>query len=512
MSSDRRISRRTAARPLAAPALLLAAGILALACGHKKPPQPPPSKVPQRVTLEAHQRGHEAIVTFPYPTTTISGTGLDGLGKVEVWQLAQEVPEFAVEMLAEEAAGRAEAQKLLDDLGLSLYETPEGVPGMPGAPGTPPEGTSLDGATAMTPGMEGNVAPPAVGTVDEMAPEETVPPPSEVIAPEDAGSAEAGEAADGTGNAAGDDEGEGETPPEAESELSPEEQLQVRIDTARNLLRSPPTQPSTFIQATPKDFRSDSELVLELEDADIDAAVIGDRIVLRLPVPPRPDEGPEIGYIYGVKIFSLQRKASEFSNLVSLLPVETPVAPQAVIVEAQGDGVHVDWTAEEDPKEGFRVYRRVAQTRTYGEAVGTVAATQRSYIDRQAVYGARYIYGVTAVADTSPLVESDISSEHEIDYQDRFGPRTPGGLVAFPEAGRVRLLWTTVTDPDLAGYEVLRRAADETEARVVSAGLVTAGQYLDQNVPSGEWFYSVRAVDETGNRSDDSAETPARVP
>jgi hypothetical protein len=84
--------------------------------------------------------------------------------------------------------------------------------------------------------------------------------------------------------------------------------------------------------------------------------------------------------------------------------------------------------------------------------------------------------------------------------------------VAFPEAGRVRLLWTPVADPDLAGYVVLRRAATEAEPTVVTAELVTGGQYLDQGGPSGEWFYVGRAVDTTGNRGAESTEAPARVP
>jgi hypothetical protein len=386
------------------------------------------------------------------------------------------------------------------------------VPSDPGAPIVPPttgaetvdEGPAADSSTA-TPSA--GDAPTGEATDAPAATSET-PASDDADEPEaaDEGGEDDDEADGGEADERGEDEGD------AAPELSEEEQLEARIEAARNLLRSAPTPRSTFIQATLKDFRSDSQLWFELEEPDLDSALIGDRLFLRLPLPPRPAEGPEVGFVIAARVSSLEGKESDFSNLVSLLPEAPPPAPQEVTVEAQSDGIHVDWTAELDPKDGFRVYRREAQTRTYGEPVGTVLAALRSYVDRQAIYGARYIYTVTSVAKLSPLLESEVSSEHEIDYQDRFGPAIPGGLVAFPEAGRVRLLWTPVADPDLAGYEVLRRAATEAEPRVVTAELVTGGQYLDQGVPSGEWFYVVRAVDTTGNRGAESTEAPARVP
>ena len=142
MSCEMSLSRRSAPNNLVALASLALALLTSAACGHKRPPVPPPSKVPQRVVLQVHQRGQEAILTFPFPTTTISGTALPRIAKLEVWQYSLEVPEFAVELMAEEAAQRKEAQKLLDDLGLPLYETPvpaanlptSGVAGEDGAP------------------------------------------------------------------------------------------------------------------------------------------------------------------------------------------------------------------------------------------------------------------------------------------------------------------------------------------------------------------------------------------
>ncbi len=136
--------RRRVAALAPALTLVLCCALWSLACGHKKSPTPPPSKVPQRVNLAAHQRGSEVVVEFPFPTITISGTPLPGISKIEMWRFAMEVPEFAVEMLAEEAVARQEAQELLDELGLGLYDVitpPEGGVVDPFATGAPPLGT-----------------------------------------------------------------------------------------------------------------------------------------------------------------------------------------------------------------------------------------------------------------------------------------------------------------------------------------------------------------------------------
>ena len=555
---------RRAATPGPAFALALCCALAAAGCGHKKSPTPPPSKIPQRVTLSAHQRGSEAILEFPFPTMTISGTSLPGISRIEIWRFGMEVPEFALELLAEEDARREEAQDLLDELGLDLYETPVGLPGEDGAPsagelpagadatGVPPPAFPLQDPAGDKAREEGIPGAAAVETAaggedaaDDTAEDDTL----EDGTLEDGtleddtlddGTLEDGTTSAGEGDADDDDALEGGAPGEdgtgeelagegdaaaeggaeegADVELTAEEELALRVEAARNLLRSPVTPKSSFIAATAKDFKKGAELVLAVDAEEISTAVVGDLVVLRIPLPPRAAAGPELGYLFAAKIFALNGKPSDLSNTAGLLPEESPPAPRDVKVEAQPDGVALEWRADEEPRGGFRIYRRDAQARAYGAPLATVPGTLYSgdvytYVDRLAVFGARYIYGVTALASATPLLESDLSSEHEVDYQDRFGPAVPGGLVAFPEAGRVRLLWTPVADPDLAGYEVRRRARVEDDPVTLSEQPVTGSQYLDEAVTSGEvWLYSVVSVDESGNRSEPGLEVQVRVP
>jgi hypothetical protein len=518
------LPRRSAPRTFVALASLALALLTSAACGHKRPPIPPPSKVPQRVVLQVHQRGQQAILTFPFPTTTISGTPLPGISKVEIWQYSLEVPEFAVELMAEEATQRKEARKLLDDLGLPLYETPVPVAGLPTPGGAGQDGAPL-GATGETgetpPAAAPEDAPPTAQMQGEAASDTRSDAlPAEPADDEGAAAADAaantasGQTEDsqtGDGETEDDQAAEGET---AATPLTPEEELALKVEAARTLLKSPPTPKSSFITATKKDFTKGATLVFAAEGDDIANLLIGDNVVLRLPLPARPTEGPEIGHLFGAQVYSMNGKPSDLSERVVVLPSATPPAPRDFVVAPEAYGVMLKWAADEDPEAGFRVYRRDAQARLYGEPIVILpTGSERLYIDRQAIFGARYIYGVTAVASTEPLLESELSSEHEIDYQDRFGPATPVGLVAFPEVGRVRLLWTGVSDADLVGYEIFRRDAGAETPTKLTSELVTRSQYLDENLTSGQvLFYSVVAIDGSGNRSQTSAETEVRVP
>jgi fibronectin type 3 domain-containing protein len=176
-------------------------------------------------------------------------------------------------------------------------------------------------------------------------------------------------------------------------------------------------------------------------------------------------------------------------------------------------GVKLSWTADPAPENGYKVYRREAQVRAYGDAVATLLAPEvTTWTDWTAVLGTRYIYGVAAVGSADPLVESPISEERELLYRDLFPPAVPTHVVAFPEPGQVRILWDLSEEEDLAGFEVRRRIGGVSEAVAVQDELITDSEYVDSAVPPRQLvFYSVIAVDEKGNRSEPSAEVEVRI-
>ncbi len=267
------------------------------------------------------------------------------------------------------------------------------------------------------------------------------------------------------------------------------------------------------VQVDPREFAGLAEPVLRIEGAELTAAVTGDRLQVRLPIEPPAPADVEPVQVYGVVSTAGRRLESAISNLVNVQPQQPPPAPVLKSVEPSADGIEIAWRADDDPAVGFRVYRRDADSRTYGEPIGQLAASTRSHRDTTARFGARYVYTVTAVSRGAPLTESALAAEREVDYQDRYPPPPPEGLVVLAESGRVRLLWEPSEADDVAGYRVYRRATDEADYwRLVDEPRVEL-DYVDSEVAAGRRYsYYITAVDLQGNESEASESGEAVVP
>lgn len=89
-------------------------------------------------------------------------------------------------------------------------------------------------------------------------------------------------------------------------------------------------------------------------------------------------------------------------------------------------------------------------------------------------------------------------------------PATPTGLtVVTASPAGIALRWNAVTgDPTLYGYEVRRSSASGGPYTTIAT--ITGTEYTDTSITQGvTYFYVVRAVDESFNRSGDSAEVTA---
>lgn len=95
-------------------------------------------------------------------------------------------------------------------------------------------------------------------------------------------------------------------------------------------------------------------------------------------------------------------------------------------------------------------------------------------------------------------------------YADVTRPAITLGLASRVNGGDVALTWTANNEADLAGYRLFRRSAQGTPVELTAAP-VTGTSYVDTGVADGTYFYSVVAVDTTGNAADPSAEDDAIV-
>jgi hypothetical protein len=260
-----------------------------------------------------------------------------------------------------------------------------------------------------------------------------------------------------------------------------------------------------------REFELAAKPTLRIGGAELASAISGDRITLRFRLPePLPAPAPQ--RFYAVRTHALAGEASELSNLVALLPRDVPAPPESFRVTGRKDGIELSWAADGAALAGHNLYRRLATETGYGPALAELAATSTGTIDRAAVYGQRYIYAATAVAGRAPLVESALSVEREIAYDDRYAPETPVGLAALPGAGEIRLVWEPVSEPDVAGY-VVERAEPGNDFHRVTQSPVTSPEHVDRGLASGfDFRYRVAAIDRVGNLGAFSPPVEARVP
>ncbi len=262
-----------------------------------------------------------------------------------------------------------------------------------------------------------------------------------------------------------------------------------------------------------REFNAAAKLLQTLSGADLTTATDGDRVNVLLPLPESAAGAtPEARY-FAIRTFGKDGDRSDFSNVAMLVPKAPPPAPDRVTAVARADGVMVEWSPVAGAAAGYNIYRRGSQERAHGRPIHVAGPQETSWLDTTARFGESYIYTVTALGQLQPIVESAITREQEVRYQDRFAPPPPGDLVALAEEGRVRLVWRASEADDLAGYIVYRRAGDSGAFERLTAQPVEAAELIDTAVRAGDSYtYRVTAIDQAGNESAHGGEVRATVP
>lgn len=112
-------------------------------------------------------------------------------------------------------------------------------------------------------------------------------------------------------------------------------------------------------------------------------------------------------------------------------------------------------------------------------------------------FGIETCYVLRSVTGLGEMaVEGDASMRACVTPVDRFAPAAPAQLVAIATAGAINLLWEANTDPDLAGYIVLRGAVGDATLQPLTPMPITDVRFSDTTVTSGmRYVYAVVAVD-----------------
>lgn len=239
--------------------------------------------------------------------------------------------------------------------------------------------------------------------------------------------------------------------------------------------------------------------------------------------------------VYVVRTFASPKKSSGNSNAA---PVGVQPAPQAIDdlkANLTSSAIVLAWTppkplADATPTiAGYRLYRAEAAATATAEnpqlksplaRVGETSPDSQSFRDAQFSFGATYVYSVRSFSQYSAEApESTDSNLVVITPRDTFPPAAPQGLIAVlvPAQGNVlahiELSWAISPETDLAGYNVYRTEQAGVQPTRLNTELLLTPAFRDMNVQPGRvYFYSVTAVDSSGNESASSTAASGSVP
>jgi hypothetical protein len=479
-------------------------------CGHKGTPKPPPQKIPERVRdLKVTQRGNQMLVSFSYPQVTISGLPIEDIVSIELWEYAMPVPDFRAEVLGAEEGEGTEGEEAEGEE--DAAEDSEGVAAGEGE-------DEEDGAGEGEAETQGDTeeAEPEEADADERSSRGAEP----LAGPQGTGSA----ARTGVVSDFGELEKLGEIGTTIESaitegagapdELEPgedDEDDDDDDDDDSDDDGEPSVSKESLLEVDPRQFAVAARRRATLAGAELSNAISGS--LVRTTIDLGEVEPSELeAMVYAVKSFQTLKRASGFSNVVTIIPRVTPDPPTELEASATSDGIRLAWVFEGEEPEEFRIYRRDPLQPSFDLHIGVREGDEDRFLDSGAAFGGEYIYVVTAVINKVPLVESRFSEELEVGLVDEFAPEPPTDLVIFAEVGTARLLWQASEDDDLDGYFIYRKEADGPFERLNDEPHRRT-DYNDTEAASGRRYsYRIVAVDLTGNTSEPSEEVETRIP
>ena len=297
------------------------------------------------------------------------------------------------------------------------------------------------------------------------------------------------------------------------------EQLQPALATTA-VVPPEPDVPEAITQfaaqptLTAAQFAKVSERVGSIESADLAGATVGATLTFSDQPSLQADPGRPVRLTYAVVTEGPDGR-SDFSNMVTIVPLAVAVAPANLTATAAADGVKLEWKAPETSViegtspviAGYNIYRGgVDLARPFGTPINEALVEGTTYTDVPA-YG-EHQYRVTAVATTGPpRLESELSPPATVTFKDLIPPPPPASVSALVETAAVRLVWDAVEVPDLAGYRIQRaEGSGITQLREVGkfplTALITETNYRDPSVQPGiSYRFEVTAFDKSGNES-----------
>ena len=218
------------------------------------------------------------------------------------------------------------------------------------------------------------------------------------------------------------------------------------------------------------------------------------------------------------------------STRVTVPLAPAPAPPSSPTVTYDETSISIAWAAASDPAAGllpahplgvpaatlaYHVYDAPppdapppapdqTTVASVDDRLTTEPTAETRFTDSRVVWGATRCYGVRTVATIGALaVESDQSPATCVTLADTFAPAAPEDLRGVASEGSISLIWAPNSEPDLAGYLVLRGAPGGALEPVTPDPIKET--IFNDAVPGGvRHVYAIAAVDTAGNRSAES--------
>jgi uncharacterized protein len=222
-------------------------------------------------------------------------------------------------------------------------------------------------------------------------------------------------------------------------------------------------------------------------------------------------------YFYKVRSRTSWLADSADSNVVTFVWFEPAAAPGDVAVVPGDRQIALTWqpvalkTGGADFAVKYQV-RRSLDGKDWAKVGDPLAAT--SYTDRQVGNGQKYYYSVqTLTAYKAELAEGGVSKAVTATPIDQTPPPAPTGISAVQTAAGIKVFWDRSDIPDLSGYKVYRRTADQSNYEMISTIEPTYTLFVDAKASEGtRYYYAVTALDgaKPANESVKSREATVR--
>ena len=204
---------------------------------------------------------------------------------------------------------------------------------------------------------------------------------------------------------------------------------------------------------------------------------------------------PKLRRIYAIRGASRSGRPGQPSARIELPLVDPPSPPGGLAAKFTASAVSLAWTPPA-VAEGTAVQFNVYQPDGLSPINPSPLATPS--FERQGVeFGKEECFVVRAVTMAGPVsIESAPSERACVIPADVFPPAAPRNLSGAPGSGFISLIWDANTEPDVAGYLVLRGEAPGDTLQPLTPAPIKETTFRDTTVKAGvRYVYAIVAVD-----------------